>query len=125
MKSLVKICHFPHGIAIANDFAKASVNGIIDNIQFPLFLASLRAQCERNLNQMKTQLFHVKAACPSPVGSLLSCVHDNDLIGLLQVIFLKIAIQKCIVCKKIYFFLVAFTFAFVLSGNLANNNRPL
>ena len=108
MKSLVKICHFPHGTAITKDFAKASVNSIIDNIQFPLFLASLTlslsAQCERNLNQRKTQLFHMKAACPSPIGSLLSYVHDNDLIGLLHVIFMKIAIQKCIVCKKIYFF---------------------
>ena len=60
MKSLVKIiCHFPHGITIAKDFTKASVNSIIDNIQFPLFLASLtlslRAQCEWNLRLIHTK----------------------------------------------------------------------
>ena len=50
----MNICHFPHGIPITKDFAKASVNSIIDNIQVPLFLASLmlslRAQCEWNLS---------------------------------------------------------------------------
>ena len=40
-KSLAK--SFSTGTAIAKDFAKASVNGTIDNIQF------LRAQCEWNL----------------------------------------------------------------------------
>ena len=53
-KSLAKICLFPHDIAIAKDFAMASVNGTIDNIQFPFFgianTISLRAQCEWNLN---------------------------------------------------------------------------
>ena len=36
-KSLAKFCLFSTGIAIANDFAKASVNGTIDNIQFPFY----------------------------------------------------------------------------------------
>ena len=48
---------FSTGIAIAKDFAKASVNGTIDNIQFPFSLAllmlSLRAQCERKLKFLR------------------------------------------------------------------------
>ena len=34
VKSLAKICLFPHGTAIAKDFAKASVNGICVLLMF-------------------------------------------------------------------------------------------
>ena len=51
-KILSKNLSFSTGIAITKDFAKASVNGTIDNIQYSLFFgfanAIAIAQCERN-----------------------------------------------------------------------------
>ena len=53
MPFLTENLSFSTGIAIANYFAKASVNNTIDNMQHPLFLGIANAnaiiQCEQTL----------------------------------------------------------------------------
>ena len=52
-------------IAITNAIAKASVNGTIDNIQFPLFFgianANAIAQCERALSLVVSQYISINS----------------------------------------------------------------